>query len=506
MAKSSYSQILKSTSLIGGASLVNIAIGIIRSKIVAMILGPSGMGLNSLFLSITNLSETVGGMGVNSSGVRQIAAAAASGDRNSVAKTAAVLRKTSLILGLVTAAFLVLASRQVSTLTFGNREQAAAICFLAVGVFMRFVSAGQGTLLQGLRRISDMTQAGMLSTFLGMLVTVALVFWLREDGIVASFVVASTVGLGVSWQYSRKAGIDRTSVTFQEARTEAAELLQLGSVLMVSGLAMMGSSYVVRAMIQTRLGLEATGLYQAAWSVGNMYVGFILTAMGADFYPRLTESIHDHAEANRLVNEQTQVSLLLAGAGIIGTLTFASLVIKTLYAASFAGAEAILQWICLGTALQVVSWPVGFIIVGKGDKAALVLTEIAWTCVHLSLVWLGLQYFGVPGAGLAFFLSYIFHTVVVYVLARRLTGFRWSAENQRALVIYMLSIGIVMAASHFLPRPWGIGFGAMALAGCLRYSAMKLLVLVPEHQLPSAIRRVFDLWLFATAARVGSQS
>ena len=44
-----------------------------------------------------------------------------------------------------------------------------------------------------------------------------------------------------------------------------------------------------------------------------MYVGFILQAMGSDFYPRLTAVADDHAECNRLVNEQAQIGLLLAG-------------------------------------------------------------------------------------------------------------------------------------------------------------------------------------------------
>ena len=47
----SYSQILKSTALVGGSSVVNIAMGIVRTKAMAMLLGPAGFGLAGLYMA-----------------------------------------------------------------------------------------------------------------------------------------------------------------------------------------------------------------------------------------------------------------------------------------------------------------------------------------------------------------------------------------------------------------------------------------------------------------------
>ena len=52
----------------------------------------------------------------------------------------------------------------------------------------------------------------------------------------------------------------------------------------------MGAAYTIRLIVLRNAGLEAAGLYQAAWVLGGLYVAFILQAMGADFYPRLTEA------------------------------------------------------------------------------------------------------------------------------------------------------------------------------------------------------------------------
>ena len=69
----------------------------------------------------------------------------------------------------------------------------------------------------------------------------------------------------------------------------------------------MGAAYTIRLIVVRQIGFEATGLYQSAWTLGGLYVGLILQAMGADFYPRLTASARNNTTCNRMVNEQARV-------------------------------------------------------------------------------------------------------------------------------------------------------------------------------------------------------
>ncbi len=100
----SYRQILKSSALIGGSSMMKIGIGIVRTKAMALMLGPAGFGLIGLYGSIADLAQSIAGMGINSSGVRQIAEAVGSGETGRIARTVTVLRRTSILLGIAGAA------------------------------------------------------------------------------------------------------------------------------------------------------------------------------------------------------------------------------------------------------------------------------------------------------------------------------------------------------------------------------------------------------------------
>jgi O-antigen/teichoic acid export membrane protein len=490
LKKKSYGQILKSSALIGGSQVANIAIGIVRTKAMAMLLGPAGFGLFGLYGSIANLTQSLAGMGINSSGVRQIAEAVGSRDKPRIARTAAVLRRTSIVLGLLGAALLVLFSRQVSRLTFGGTERAAAVSLLSIAVFFSLVSGGQGALIQGMRRIADLAKMNVLGAFFGLCISVPLVYFFREKGVVPSLIGVAAMTILTSWWYSRNIEVQVSTVTLSQVRQEASALLKLGSAFMASGLLTLGVAYAVRITVLRKLGFEATGLYQSAWTMGGLYVSFILQAMGADFYPRLTASVHDKPECNRLVNEQTLVGLLLAGPGVLATLTFAPLVIALFYTAKFGGAVGILRWICLGAILQVITWPMGFVIVAKGKQGLFILSELAWAIAAASLAWVCVKYYGLNGAGIAFFASYVFHGFLTYPIVRHLSGFCWSAENRRIGLLFLCLIGVVFGGFYVLPLLWASGIGIVTAVVSGVYSIRELARLVSLEQIPRPIRRL----------------
>jgi PST family polysaccharide transporter len=498
--KHTYGQILKSSVLIGGSSVVNIAIGIVRTKAMAVLLGPAGFGLMGVYSSIADLAQSIAGMGINSSGVRQIAESAGTSDTERIARTVTVLRRTSILLGILGAVLLVLFSRQVSILTFGSDGHTAAVALLSLAVLFRLVSAGQGALIQGMRRISDLAMMGILGALFSTVISIPIVFFLRENGVVPALVVIAALTIITSWWYSRKIQIQPPAMTFSEIRQEAVSLLKLGFAFMASGFLMMGAAYAVRTMILRLIGFEAAGFYQSAWTIGGLYVGFILQAMGADFYPRLTAIARDNAACNRMVNEQTQVSLLLAGPGVIATLTFASVVIALFYSAKFGTAVEILRWICLGMTLRVITWPMGFIILAKGESQFFFWTELAWTVVNVGLSWLCIRSFDLNGAGIAFFGSYVFHGLMIYPIVRHLSGFRWSTENIKTGVLFVSLIAVVFSGFYVLSPLVATGIGTLAVILSGIYSIRILLNLVSLERIPPPILRL--LWRLGLARSV----
>jgi antigen flippase len=191
-----------------------------------------------------------------------------------------------------------------------------------------------------------------------------------------------------------------------------------------------------------------------------------------------------------MVNEQVLVSLLLAGPGVLATLTLAPLVITLFYSAKFEAAVDALRWICLGMSLRVITWPLGFIVVAKGLQALFIWVDLVCAVVHLGLAWLLIRTLGLEGAGMAFFGLYVFHGLIIYPIARRTIAFRWSSANKRLGLVFVPTIAVVFTGFRLLPPVWSTVLGLTAVVLASLGSLRILVTLVPPDSLPAPVRRL----------------
>ncbi|MCO5062873.1 MAG: O-antigen translocase [Rhizobiaceae bacterium] len=488
----SYGQVLRSSILIGGSSLINIAFGIIRSKAMALLIGPAGIGYLGVYTLIVDLSVCLAGLGVNNSGVRQIAEANSTHDETQVARTAIALKWTTFALGCLGGLALALLALPLSHLTFSDGAFALGIACLGLAVFFRLTAAGQTALILGLRRISDVAMLGILGTAIGTPLTIAIIYFWREDGIVASIVVGTASMLLMSWWYVRKVKIQNVPFGRGELVAEARPLLALGVAFMVGELLTMATAFVVRLLLIQHEGIVGAGLYQAAWTLGGIYIGFILQAMGADFYPRLTEA-RDDERSNQLINEQTEIGLLIGGPGLIATLVLAPTILTLLYSSEFSPAASALRWICLGMALRIMSWPLGFLPIARGARRIFVSLEIAATVAQLGLTYFLVPRFGVDGAASAFFGMYIWHTAIVYIVARRMSGFRYTAVNLGLISALSVSVVLVLGSFYLMDFWYATLFGVAFTCVISVVSLIAIIQRVPTEDWPKPLRRLIPL-------------
>ena len=445
---SSYRQILKSSSIVGGAQAASLVLGMARTKVVALLLGPSGVGLIGLYDSVISLTGTLTNLGIASSGVRQVAEADGSGDRERVGRTVRVLRRVCWLTGMLGVVLTAVLAKPLSVWTFGNAERAIPIAILGVTLLLTAISSGQSALVRGVRRIGDLARMQVLSALASLVISAGLYAWLGERGIVPVFLVLAAVNLGFSWWFARRVPVPAAPLGWPTARDESLNLVRLGLSFVLAALCTFGSAWIARSWIQAEFGLHGSGIYQAAWSISGVCGGFILSAMAMDFYPRLTAAANDNAQVNRLVNEQTEIGILLALPGLLATIIFSPWVIRILYSAQFGEAAVLLPWFVVGVFGRVVSWPLGFIMLAKGTARWYAASELTWSALHVCFIWGALHVWGLQGVAIAFAALYGCCTPGVLWIARRLSHFRWTPQVARLLV----AASAVMAATFILAR------------------------------------------------------
>jgi PST family polysaccharide transporter len=487
---SSQAEALKSTSIIGGSTVVVLLIRMVRTKILAMLLGPAGIGLEAVFDSVVSLTRNLFDLGISSSGVRQIAAAVGTKNDEVIAITVFTLRRTCLVLGTAGAAALFLAREPIGRLAFGNSDHGTALGWLAVMLLFGALSGGQGALLQGMRRIRDLAKMNILGALAGAFLSIPIVYFWGLAGIPAYMVMGAGVALFISWSYARRVRINTATASLPEVVREAGGLLRLGLAFMSAGLIAAGAMFLLRIMVTREMGIDSVGQFQAASALSLVYVSFILQAMSTDYYPRLTAVADDNVRCNRTVNEQAEISLLLALPGILATLALAPWVIRIFYSGKFLVAADVLAWQIIGALLQVISWPLGFVILAKGRGAVFVWTDAAAYSVYVILAWFGLKVFGLTGVGIAFMGLYVFHWILIYAVVRQMSGFRWSPENTHMILLAVASAIAALGARKLLSEPWATIVGcSLALAAAV-YCLRKLVDLVGIEEIRRYSQRI----------------
>jgi enterobacterial common antigen flippase len=443
MSNKSYGQILKSSSIMGGTAGITMLLGMVRTKFAAVLIGTAGAGLLANFGAIQGMVGTLAGLGLGSSAVRDVAAALATGDQTAIGRTVLTLRRMCWLTGTVGMLAMMALSPMLAQWTFGNQDHTFDIAAIGLIIFFSNLSSGQTALINGMRRIGDLARLGVVSAVVGTVVSIGFYLWLGLRGVAPALVLASAINLLVTWQFAKRVPVPPASMTWMESFKEAGGMIKLGVVMMWTGLLSSLATYVTVKMITTSISLPAVGIYSAAFGLSGMFINFVLGAMAADYYPRLTGVAQDKVAMNRLVNEQTEIGLLLAVPGLLATLSLAPWVIHVFYTAEFLPAVALLQWFILGCLGRVVSWPLGFVMLALGKGQWYFATETSFIVLHVALIATLLHWVGLQGVAIAFSVLYLAYTAATWGVARHLIGFAWTPSS-RAMLIGLTAVVVVL--------------------------------------------------------------
>jgi len=376
--------------------------------------------------------------------------------------------------GLVGMSLIMIFAAPICRLTFGNTAHIWGLRLVALVVLVEGIAAKQKAILQGLRRVGELSLCQVMGAIGGTVAAFPLVLLLKDHGIPGFLVVASTSAMLASWWFARQLNIRHIKLTRQEFRTELRGLLNIGVAALVTGFVGASLVYLMRLVVMRQLGMDAVGLCQATWMLSSTYVGVVLAALGTDFYPRLTAVCNDHAASNRLINEQTEMGVLITFPGILATMVLAPWILELVYSRAFLAATDVIRWQILGDALKVVCWPLGVISFAQGRAKLFTATEVSFAVVQVALLFLCVELWQFEGVGIGFFLHHLLYTIVMLGVARALTGFSWS-RNCRNIV---LTVGLVTTGvfllTHYVRQsvslPVGLGVTLLATWWSLKKS------------------------------------
>ena len=143
----SYRRIVETSTIIAGASIINIMGGLLRMKLAAVVLGPAGIGLVGLYQNFVSTAASVSSLGISTVGTRKIAEALSKPDSHEMAIARRALMVGAIFLSVIGMVVVWLFRSGIAKYLLGDSDKGEIIGWLSIGVALTTYSGAQSAYL-----------------------------------------------------------------------------------------------------------------------------------------------------------------------------------------------------------------------------------------------------------------------------------------------------------------------------------------------------------------------
>lgn len=472
-ADNSYRSILKYTGIFGGVQIINILVGMVRNKLVAVILGPNGFGFISLLNSSLKVLSDSTNFGVSFSAVRQVSDFYEQGNREKTEHYIKVVRAWSLLTALLGAFLCVMLAPLLNKWTFTWGDHTHHFMMLAPVVFFTAITGGELAIMKGTRHLKALADISIINVVGALVISVPLFYFFGQSGIVPSLNLVALFSFVVTCAFGYRYNPLRKG--HQKFFSDGLEMLRIGVFFTLAGIGGSCAEMLIRTYLNNVSGLDMVGLYNAGFMICVTYAGMVFAAMETDFFPRLSAVCHDREKTNTTINHQIEVSLLIVAPMLVALIILLPIVIPIFFSGKFLAVVPMAQIAIMAMFLHAVDLPLEYLPLAKGDSLTYLVVELIYDVAFVLLIIFGYEQWGLLGTGVALFVAHVLNCVGVVVYFSWRYKVRLSSKVAR---IFSLSIIFgAMAYTFTLMLQgwiyWALGISLFLISALTSYTLYK---------------------------------
>lgn len=484
--KESYKKIFKATSLFGGVQGLNILINLVRTKLVAVLIGPEGVGLNSIYNETRELVHSTSNLGLDVSGVRGISAAYEQWQENddqskkdqlrkNISVQVAVLRSWVVLLAFLGMLLCMLCAAPLSLFTFGDYDHTWGYILLSPAVAFSTITCGEMAVLKGLRRLRSLATLSVVTMVAGLMVTLPIYYFWGIKGVLPEILALCFVTMTLTLWFSSKS--EKYSLVYTKAELRKGhQALSVGFNFVVCSIIGHVALLAIQAYLNNFASLEMVGLYNSGYTLTMTYAGLVFAAMETDYFPRLSGVISNPIErANTLLRQQDVIIILVTPLLAIMILAL-PLIVPLLLSSRFVDIIPMAQVTTIGLLFRAIYLPNAYLSLAAGDNRTFLLINTIGAA-DILLVLVGYEWSGLKGMGVALTVQNFLDMLLVMGISKWKYGITFSTKRIMDILVFTLLIFIVYATCIYLTGwlYWVCGISLIIL--CTILSLLKFIKL-----------------------------
>ncbi|MTK52801.1 oligosaccharide flippase family protein [Paludibacter sp.] len=440
-SKNEYKEILKSTGVFGGTQIVVILSGLIKSKIVAILIGPTGVGISAVYNNILLMLGSVIGLGIGSSAIREIAKEHQKIGKIRVAK---ITQNLVLYLAVIGVIVTLICSFPLSKLMFGSNNYIIGFCIISFAVFFSILSTGYDACLKGFRAIKNIALISLYSSIGNILISLIMFYFWGAKAIPVTIALNALSILALNFFYTKKTvNTSTVKISIRETIKEAKPMVVLGIMLVISSLIEYFVINITNIVIVKKGSLAQVGLYQGAMQITNMSINLVFAAIANDYYPRLASFCNDKVGFNNAFNTQAVITVLLMVPILNVMIVAAPVLIQLFLSKEFSSISSFLYWILSGSIFMSISWCLYYIPLAYGHTKRFLYMSIIYAISKLLIQIPFYLFWGLKGIAIGNALTTFIYACIAYVLYRKIYTISFHKDFFRIfaiLIIFSLTI------------------------------------------------------------------
>lgn len=438
---------LANMGIFGGVRVLTILCSLVRNKLIAVFIGPTGVGLVILYNSVADLVGTFTRLNIDQSAIRHMAGAS----KAQTAQTAAVIHTLSMWLAAAGALIMCVLSPLLSFYSFGHTGLWWTFCLLATVPASYSYCLGQQAIMQGTGNLRRLAKSSAWTALGGIVIAIPLIVLLGQKCIV--WLIVSYAICNLAAVFALRVRLPHIAMGLRQVWQRGRQMIKLGIWITLGLCAGQLCNYLFILYLNHNATTHGLGLYQSGYMILNNYVIVFLSGIWVEYFPKLTAIVHSPDRVRTVVSHRmaTMVWLLMpVSAAFMGC---DKLIVNIIYSTDF---YPMLPYLTIGMGammLRATSWCLAHVILAKGDGHIYLVTESLSGITGLALNTAGYRMGGLTGLGIAFALWYAAYLLVTYTVYRRRYGYRLNRGTWRLLLMGTAFCGVCIAA-RFLAGWW----------------------------------------------------
>lgn len=446
-------RILKLMSIFSGVQFVQIVCSIVRTKLIALWIGPVGVGLFAIYTTAVETLSQFFQVAMDQSSMREVAIAKT--EHTKLSAVIRTIRRWSLWLAIAGMVIMVALSPWLSRVMFNDDNHALSFILLSAAVFFRILTCGENPVLQGLERFKALATASLWGAIGGVAVSIPLFYFWGIDSILPALLSYTAITTGALLLQRRRNDTAGTApLPSREIFRQGLPMIKFGIYLALAAFIGMAANFIFVSYLNHQAGTEFTGFYNTGYSIIVRYVGPLFTAISLEFYPRLVSVRNHRLRTSTFVNHEILLLLLIITPIALWMITFDNVAIQLLYSDEFLIASPIITWGMAGTILRVSTWCISYVIISRGEQRLYLLTESLSALFAVVFNIVGYNLRDLEGIGIAYLLWYLSDTVLLLIIYNRHFKLHLSGK-----VISCLGGGVALAVTAILLKSYTASAG-----------------------------------------------